>query len=247
MVLAANLRFLVFCALLTVPLLGSESPTWTFWCDNLTSKAPPAVAAARTNKGGEFEAGGWRVVGNQSYLRIALPVAARAEGFLELRVTGFDPARLAEEIGCNRKVHFLNLFSNRLGEHHFEDGGTARDALWTLRVGTGADGGSRYGSGFKLLWSSRGAKRAPGSAYDEREVTMPDDWRWAGGRTYLFSIHWSGPARQLWVKVDGMTVAVVPWRQKGESLRYVFLGGTPDFHSMTGALYSDLRVGWRNE
>ncbi|MDI1249837.1 MAG: hypothetical protein PSV13_13310 [Lacunisphaera sp.] len=213
-----------------------------YWRDLLTDDVEPAIASARTNVGGRFEPAGWRVVGPQAFLRITLPRGLGAEGKLEVNVKGLDPGRLMAAIGRDKKVHFINLFSNVTGDHHVEDGGGETDALWTLRIGTDAAGASRYGQGFKLLWASRGAKRARGSDYAETEVTLPAGSQWDAAKTYTFAIHWSRSIRRLTVSLDQRIVAQVPWRDDEAPLRHAFLGGTPDFHALMGALFSDLRI-----
>lgn len=234
---------LLVCGFWLVPIFAEEaSLTSYFWQDPLTDDVTGEVAMARTSRGGRFEAVGWRVLGPQGFLRITLPEGVEAEGRLEVKVRGLDPAGLGAKIGTDRKVHFINVFSNANGDHHFEDGGSANDALWTLRIGTDAAGGPRYGRDLKLLWASRGAKRAPGSDYEEKVVSFPADWRWEAAQTYAFTIEWSQSARRLTVRVDHRVVAQVPWLGDGDPLRHVFLGGTPDFDALTDAVFSDLRI-----
>jgi len=234
---------LLVCVFCLVPVFAGEASSASyFWQDPLTDGVTAAVAMARTNRGGRFEAAGWRVLGPRGFLRITLPEGVAAEGKLEVKVSGLDPAGLGTGIGPDRKVHFINFFSNANGDHHVEDGGSANDALWTLRVGTDAAGGPRYGRELKLLWASRGAKRAPGSDYEETMVSFPADWHWEAAQTYAFAIDWSQSTHRLTVRIDHRVVAQVPWLGDGAPLRHVFLGGTPDFHALTGAVFSDLRI-----
>jgi len=234
---------LLVCGFCLVPVFAGEASSASyFWQDPLTDGVTAEVAMARTNRGGRFEREGWRVLDPRGFLRITLPEGVVAEGRLEVKVSGLNLAGLGAEIGPDRKVHFINFFSNANGDHHVEDGGSANDALWTLRVGTDAAGGPRYGRDLKLLWASRGAKRAPGSDYEEVIMSFPSDWHWEAAQTYAFAIDWSQSTRRLTVWVNHRIVAQVPWLEDGAPLRHVFLGGTPDFHAFTGAVFSDLRI-----
>jgi hypothetical protein len=212
------------------------------WHDPLTSAAPAAVVTARENRGGEFSADGWRMKAVRGFLRITLPVAAPREGELEVAIAGLDWLAVGRAVGADRKIHFLNLLSNPNGDHHAENGGTAEDALWTLRAGTDAGGRGRYGNDLKLLWASRGAKRAPGSDYHEQRLAVPAGFTWREEGPHVFRVRWSARERQLTVTVDDFEFARVPWRHDGAPLRHVFLGGAADFHALVGPVFSALRV-----
>lgn len=222
--------------------LASAGERQLLWRDPLTSAATTAVVASRENRGGEFSAAGWRMREPRGFLRVTLPAAAPREGELEVTISGLDWAAVGRAVGADRKIHFLNLFSNANGDHHAEAGGTAEDALWTLRAGTAADGGGRYGGDLKLLWASRGAKRTPGADYHEQRLRLPAGFEWRAEGAHVFRVRWSARARQLTVSVDDYEFARVPWRHDGAPLRHVFLGGAADFHALVGPVYSELRI-----
>lgn len=224
------------------PAAATPAGVRTVWHDPLTAHAPAAVAAARENRGGEFTAAGWRMVATKGFLRIDLPQPAPREGELLVTITGLDWAAVGRAVGVDRKIHFLNLFSNPRGDHHAEGGGTAEDALWTLRAGTDEAGAPRYGAALKLLWASRGAKRTPGSDYHEKQLAPPAGWAWDPRAAYRFAVRWSARTRTLAVEVDGTAFGTVPWRHDGAPLRHVFLGGAADFHAIAGPVFSDLRI-----
>lgn len=212
------------------------------WHDPLTLTVPAAVSATRENRGGEFLATGWRMRETRGFLRVTLPADAPREGELEVTISGLDWAAVGRAVGADRKIHFLNLFSNPNGDHHAEAGGTAEDAVWTLRAGTDAGGGGRYGGDLKLLWASRGAKRTPGSDYHEQRMRVPPGFAWRAEAAHVFRVRWSARERRLTVSVDNREFARVPWRHDGAPLRHVFLGGAADFHALVGPVFSELRV-----
>lgn len=179
---------------------------------------------------------------SRGFLHIPLPEPAPAEGALVVWVRGGDSADLVRRVGADRKIHFLNMFSNALGDHHAEGGGTASDALWTLRLGTDDKGGERYPGGAKILWASRGAKRTPGSDYHEKRMPFPSGVAWAPDRWLEFRVEWSARRKTLTVSVDGREALTVPWPHAGDPLRHVFLGGAADFAAFAGATYRDLEV-----
>jgi beta-glucosidase len=210
------------------PLTGGEAPESTPW---------------RDNRGGSFGEAGWRMDASQGYLRLDLgPEGAPAEGELEVHVSGLDPESLARAVGADRKVHLINMFSNPCGDHHAEGGGTATDALWTIRMGTGEDGSARYGGDFKLLWASRGAKRTVGSDYHEQRLRVPEGWVWRAQDTCRLVVRWSQRQRTLEVRLNDHGLGRYPWSGDGDPLRYVFLGGAPDFRAWQGAVFSSVRV-----
>ncbi len=224
-------------------LAGASTPERrVVWYDPLTATVPAAVAGARENRGGEFGATGWRMREPRGFLRVTLPAAAPREGELEVTISGIDWAAAGRAVGADRKIHFLNLFSNPSGDHHAEAGGTAEDALWTLRAGTDAGGGGRYGGDLKLLWASRGAKRTPGSDYHEQRLRLPAGFAWRADGAHVFRVRWSARERQLTVSVDDREWVRVPWRHEGAPLRHVFLGGAVDFHALVGPVFSELWV-----
>jgi hypothetical protein len=227
---------------LGLALTAAAAERRVIWHDPLTATVSTPVVATRENRGGEFTAAGWRMHEPRGFLRLTLPDAAPREGELEVTIAGLDWAAVGRAVGADRKIHFLNLFSNPNGDHHAENGGTAEDALWTLRAGTDAEGGGRYGGDLKLLWASRGAKRTPGSDYHEQRLPLPPGFAWRAGGAHVFRVRWSARARQLTVSVDGHEFARVPWRHDGAPLRHVFLGGAADFHALVGPVFSDLRV-----
>lgn len=194
-------------------------------------------------QGGRFTATGWQVVDPKAHLRIDLgEVGALVSGELEVTVTGIDPMALSRILGGDKKVHFLNAFSNASGDHHAEQGGRESDALWTLRAGTDGDGGGRYGADLKLLWASRGAKRTQDSDYQEKRLRMPEGWTWNARQAHRFRVLWSREEKALQVWCDDVDLGRHPWLRAGDPLRYLFLGGAADFHALVGATFSDLRV-----
>lgn len=230
---------LAMLALLT-PAVASEPEL--VWEDALTASTPVGKGSERENRGGVFRPDGWQMDASRGYLRITLPKAAPREGELRVKVTNLDPARIASAVGPDKKIHFFNAFSNPSGDHHAEAGGTERDALWTLRMGTDEAGGLRYRGNLKLLWASRGAKRTAGSDYHEQQVRLPAGWRWEPSRVYQVAVRWSARERTLRVAIDGQEFASVPWRHEGDPLRYVFLGGAADFAALSGAVFSELQL-----
>ncbi len=234
----------VVCTVLaaTAAAAAATAGVRTVWHDPLTANAPAGVAAARENRGGEFTAAGWRMVAPKGFLRIDLPEPSPREGELEVTISGLDWAAVGRTVGADRKIHFLNLFSNPRGDHHAEGGGSAEDALWTLRAGTDEAGAPRYGTALKLLWASRGAKRTPGSDYHEQRVPVPAGFVWRANAAHVFRVRWSARERQLLVTVDNHEFARVPWQHDGAALRHVFLGGAADFHALVGPVFSCLTI-----
>jgi len=210
--------------------------------DPLTAPTPVAGELQKTSQQGEFTADGWRSLGRDGMLVIELAAAVTLEGALEVDLTGVDWPRASTASGRDTKLHFINMFSHPKGDHHVEGGGTAHDALWTLRAGASKDGQPRYGDMFKVLGSSRGAKRTPESDYHEHEVAAPAGWKWDPAARYTFRVTWSR-ARGTWtVAVNGQPLAEQPWKNQVSPLRYVFLGKAGDFQSLQGPLFSNLRV-----
>jgi hypothetical protein len=210
--------------------------------DPLTS--PERLPGERDKRSldGTFSPQGWAPSNRKGALVIELEAAAAREGALEVDVTGLDWPAVNAAAGSNTKIHFINMFSNPNGDHHMEDGGGADDALWTLRAGADGDGKARYGDSFKVLWASRGAKRAPGSDYHEVRTKAPDGWRWDPAVKYTFRVTWS-QARGIWeVLVNGHLFSREPWKKQVTPMRYVWLGRGGDYASLVGARFSNLRV-----
>ncbi len=226
--------WLALLALALRPALAGEN---VFWAHDLRT-APEGAE----NRGGHFGAEGWTMRESRGFLRISLADAAPADGAFVVMIRGAASAELAKAVGGDRKIHFLNMFSNAAGDHHVEGGGTASDALWTLRIGTDPQGGERYPGGAKILWASRGAKRTPGSDYHEKRLPFPPSVRWVPGRWIEFRVVWSASEGTLRVLVDGVEAGAVPWKRTGDPLRHIFLGGAADFSAFVGATYRDLRI-----
>jgi hypothetical protein len=189
--------------------------------------------------GGEFTERGWRALGRQDRLLFQVAEDAGFEGALEVDVTGLDwePANAGGE-----KIHFINMFTNPNGDHHCEDGGTPKDALWTLRLGRDERRKPRYGQSFKVLWASRGAKRCEGSDYHELVAKVPEGFVWDKDRTHRFKVTWSRQARRLAVFVDDRLFFETPWRNQETPLRHIFLGRAGDYAALIGPTFSNLRL-----
>ena len=198
--------------------------------------------AGSVNRGGRHGPDGWTLVAPRGFLRIELPGPAPRDGAVVVRIRGVDWAQLAREVGPDKKIHLLNAFSNPAGDHHVEGGGTPSDALWTLRTGTDEQGGARYGPHLKVLWASRGAKRAPGSDYHERLLPFPEGATWTEEQWIEFRVEWRATTGQLRIVVAGREAIVVPWQGRGDPLRYLFLGGATDFAGFSGATFRQLEV-----
>lgn len=211
--------------------------------DPLIAEAPVAGEALKESVSGEFTESGWRSTDpRQGMLKIGLSGDLGIEGELTVDITDLD--WVAANLAGGDKIHFLNMFSHPLGDHHIEDGATVDDAFWTLRGGKHDDGKRpRYGNVIKLLGASRGAKRAPGSDYFESiNTAMPRDWRWDQDTTYQIRVAWSAQAKRLLVWVNNTLFYDVPWKNQEEPLRYVFIGKARDFYSFVGPRFRDLRV-----
>ncbi len=193
---------------------------------------------------GEFTPNGWRSSGPDGMLCIAIDKQWLG-GVLEVDISGFDWYRANRSSGEDSKLHFMNMFSDKTGDHHIEQGGDENTALWTLRAGAGKDGKPRYGSTFKLLWSSRGVKRAPCNLYSEnqRQNMAPATWvGWNTDSTYTFRIVWNTVTEQLTVWVNGIEFYKVPWKDQVQPLNYIFLGKANDFTSLQGVYFSNMRI-----
>jgi len=212
--------------------------------DPLTSGKKIEGESMKQSTKGSFTRQGWRALEQGGQLLIELEEAKGFEGALKVDVTNLDWEGANLSAGHNTKMHFINMFSNPSGDHHFEDEGTGgNDALWTLRGGAGGPGeGVRYGNNFKILYASRGAKRAAGSDYHEVTSPAPDDWVWHKDSTYTFHIVWSKHRRKWTVSVNHHLFYEEHWENQVEPLKYVFLGSAGDYETFQGPYFSNLRV-----
>lgn len=212
--------------------------------DPLTSAELVKGEINKKNSGGQFTEKGWQALKQGDYLMIELTDEAGFEGSLEV-----DIQNLGEHFAGNKngaaKVHFLNMFSNPISDHHAEDGGTATDALWTLRTGTDEEGKPRYGQNFKILWASKGAKRTEGSDYHEKIVRLADVLNW-DKKTYTFGVSWSQKEKSIKVFIDRNLVFSGQWTHQVSSLRYIWLAKSPDFQSLVGPTFSNLKISKSN-
>jgi hypothetical protein len=212
--------------------------------DPLTSAELVKGEISKKNTGGQFTEKGWQALNQDDYLMIEITGEAGFEGSLEV-----DIQNLGEQFAGNKngaaKVHFLNMFSNPISDHHAEDGGTATDALWTLRTGNDEEGKSRYGQNFKILWASKGAKRTEGSDYHEKIVRLPDDWKW-DKKTYTFGVCWSKKEKSIKVFIDRNLVFSGQWTNQVSPLRYIWLAKSPDFKTLVGPVFSNLKINQLN-
>lgn len=210
------------------------------WLIELREGAPRLDAVRIQAEGGRFDVAGWQAQGPRDLLRLEAKDPLPFEGMLEVSLTGIVWQKAAAAAGRDRKIHFINLFSNPLGDHHVEDGGTSRDAIVSLRVGSDEKGEPRYGKAIKVLWASRGAKRSEGSDYHEQRLSPPEGFAWSG--THRIAIRWSRNEQVLEVLVDGNSWGRLPWNNQEEPFRYVFLGRGGDFHSWVGPVFQDVEL-----
>jgi hypothetical protein len=208
--------------------------------DPLTSAAVPPGASAKRARGGEFTPRGWRALANGDFLMIELASAYGFEGMLEIELRDLDWVRANTAAGRD-KVQFLGMFSNPRAELHVEDGGTNVDALWSLRGGKAPGGGPAYGERFAVLQASRGAKRADPSDFEESVAPMVPGWKWDKA-VHVFRIVWSKRAGQLLGYVDDRLMFHEPWANQVTPLRYIYLAKGPDFGTMIGPSFANLRV-----
>jgi hypothetical protein len=211
--------------------------------DPLVSDAPVPGESMKESVSGAFTESGWRSTDvRDGMLKIGLSGTLETEGELTIDLTDLD--WIAANTAGGDKIHFLNMFSSPLGDHHAEDGATDDDAFWTLRGGKHDDGKrARYGNVVKLLGASRGGKRAPGSDYFETIRTeMPRDWQWEKNTSYHFRVAWSASAGRLAIWVNDTLFYDIPWRNQVEPLRYIFIGKARDFSSFVGPVFKDLRI-----
>lgn len=189
---------------------------------------------------GSMNFSGWFAESEDGYLKLELPREIGYEGALEIDLESLDWERANLSSGFNRKIHFLNLFSNSFADHHYEDGGTDEDAIITLRMGSDRDGNPRYGNTFKVLWASKGAKRSPGSDYHETLAEISKDYRWPEKVT--FRVEWSRRHERVKIMIEDRTCADLPWRSQVAPIRFLFLGKSKDFYALQGVTYKNLRL-----
>lgn len=215
--------------------------------DPLTSDRLVDNELIKENTSGTFGIKGWSSLSpSEGMLKIALDSTSRGEGTLEVTITGLDWNAANLAAGADKKMHFINMFSNPNGDHHAEAGCTSTDALFTLRGGSDESGETpRYGNNFKMLWSSRGAKRTENNLYKEKRNDPPDNWIWHADSTYVFSVRWSRSASLLTVHVNRQELYRLVWSDQQNDLKYIFLGKAADFKSFVGPVFSELKV-YRN-
>ncbi len=228
----------VLCLMSSTTIFTFAQTTICF--DPLTSSELTQSETPWKSKGGIFTEKGWKAVNDGDYLFIELATGTGFEGQLEVDVTELDWQK-SNTTSNNEKIHFLSMFSNPVADHHVEQGGTEKDALWSLRGGKGDNGEPRYGQNFKVLWASKGAKRTPMSDYSEKTITMPDGWKW-DKPVYTFTIRWSLKQKKIDVSVNGLQVFEGPWLNQISPLKYIYIAKSPDFGSFIGPVFSNLRV-----
>lgn len=208
--------------------------------DPLTSAEVVKGAAVKKAHGGEYTARGWRALKKGDFLLIELAAPEGFEGALEIELRDLDWKDANTNLN-QQKIQFLGMFSNPRAELHVEGGGTNRDALWSLRGGTAPDGGPAYGNRFAVLQASRGAKRAEPSDFEESVAPMVPGWKWEK-RDYTFRITWSKRRGELCGYVDGTMMFHEPWVNQVTPLRYIYIAKGPDFGTLVGPSFADLRV-----
>lgn len=194
----------------------------------------------KINSGGQYTDTGWQALKNGDYLMIEITEGAGLEGSFEVDIRNLNNGMAGNKESYG-KIHFLNMFSNPIADHHAEDGGTANDALWTLRTGTDEEGKPRYWPNFKILWASKGVKRTEGSDYHEDLVRMPENWTW-DQRVYTFRVDWSQKGKFIDVYVNSMFVFRGKWNNQVSPLKYVWLAKSPDFNTLAGPIFSNLKI-----
>jgi hypothetical protein len=208
--------------------------------DPLTSSCIVPGEVSKTANGGKYSEIGWQAINNGDYMLIEVDERAGFEGRISIDLIDIDWNNSNTASG-SAKTHFLSMFSNPIADHHFEDGGTSADALWSLRGGMGEDGGPRYKNGFKVLWASKGAKRTEGSDYHEKVVRLPELWVWEH-KVYTFTIEWRQVAGYLKIQVNETEVFKEPWNNQISALKYLYIAKSPDFNTFIGPVFSNLRL-----
>ena len=241
MITSCNMKIAFFAGILLLSNFLKAQNDICILSDPLNSEEIVKGEEDKISIDGKFTANGWQSISPKGMLKIVLQEDAGKNGRLEIKISNIDWEKANNASGKNKKIHFLNMFSNENGDHHFEDGGTASDALWTLRTGSDEHGKSRYGSVFKFLWSSCGAKRAPGNLYHEKR-NRGLNWEWDKNKTYTLSVEWNSHEEKIYVSVDDTLFYERDWKGQNSPLRYVFMGKAGDFHSWTGPVFSDLKI-----
>jgi len=208
--------------------------------DPLSSSAIVEGETRKISTGGLFTEKGWQAIDQGDYLMIEVSDEAGFEGSLEVDIQNLNGQIIGKKDGSG-KIHFLNMFSNSVADHHAEDGGTANDALWTLRTGFDEKGNPRYGQNFKILWASKGAKRTENSNYHEEIVQLSMDWK-RDKTPYTFRVTWSQKGKSIKVFIDSNLVFSGQWLNQISPLQYIYLAKSPDFQTLVGPLFSNLKV-----
>lgn len=234
---AATLLALLLAA---APLAAGAAEESLVLHDPLTSAELTKGAAGKKAHGGEYTARGWRALKKGDFLLIELAAPEGFEGALEIELRDLDWKQANTSLN-QQKIQFLGMFSNPRAELHVEGGGTNRDALWSLRGGTAPDGGPAYGNRFAVLQASRGAKRAEPSDFEESVAPMVPGWKWEK-RDYTFRVTWSKRRGELCGYVDGTMMFHEPWVNQVTPLRYIYIAKGPDFGTLVGPSFANLRV-----
>ena len=232
--------YYTMCLLFMYAFQNKSMAQKTILNDPLTSTIVVDGEINKIGKGGQFTAKGWQATEQGGYLLIECTDEAGFEGTLEVDILNFDVQNIESNNG-ESKIHFINMFSNSIADHHTKHGGTATDALWTLRTGTDDKGKPRYGSGFKVLWASKGAKESENSDYTEKTLLLPKDWKW-NKTTNTFKITWSKNAKSIHFFVNKTLFLKGQWKNQESALRYIYLAKSPDFRTLTGPIFSNLKV-----
>lgn len=223
-------------------LLNAEPDSaWELLASDSLTKSELVEGVAKKEGAGAYGPSGWSATERTDFLKLVLIETAGKEGRLEVTISGIDWQ--GSQSGESGKFHFLNMFSNEIGDHHAEDGGTAGDALWTLRAGV-RNGVPRYGNRFKVLWSPVGAKRTEGNRYHEEYARMPEDWEWKIEEDYRFKVEWSSVNRSMEVFVNDLLVGQFDWTGQIQDMNTIYIGKAGDFDAWVGPLFRDLKV-WR--
>ncbi len=208
--------------------------------DPLSSTAIVKGEIQKISTGGLFTDKGWQAIGQGDYLMIEVSDEAGFEGSLNVDILNLNGQIIGDKDGSG-KIHFLSMFSNSVADHHAEDGATSNDALWTLRTGFDENGNPRYGQNFKILWASKGAKRTENNDYHEEIVQISKDWKWVS-IPYTFTVRWSQKGKSIEVFIDGNLVFRGQWLNQVSPLRYIYLAKSPDFNTLVGSWFSNLKV-----
>jgi len=209
--------------------------------DSLTSPVLFQGVLDKQSQGGKYSENGWSATKNGDYLLLEIVPDYGFEGFLEVDINQINWKKSNTASG-KEKIHFISMFSNPVADHHAEQGGSERDALWSIRGGMTETGEPRYGNNFKFLWAAHGAKRTNNSNYTEKIVKMPSGWSW-DHLVNTFRISWSAQNQVVSIKVNGILVFSGFWEGQLEPLKYIYLAKSPDFHSFIGPNFKNLKLG----